>query len=129
MRNGFSTVRVYQTQTATSRYASTEKLFTFYDVNHLPFDLTDYTPTAQIKKSHGSAKVASFVCNVLEPAANGQMLLSLQYNTLANTSPGIYSYDILLSSANTKIRAVEGTVNIIGNITTWFINKTILSYI
>ena len=100
------------------QYTTWEKMFTFYDLHHLPFDLTDYTPKAQIKKSHGSANVASFVCNVLEPAANGQMLLSLQYNTLANTSPGIYSYDILLSSANTKIRAVEGTVNIIGNITT-----------
>lgn len=100
------------------QHTTWQKMFTFYDVNHLPFDLTDFTPSAQIKKSSGTANIASFICNVISPAANGQLLLALEYNSLANTSPGIYSYDVLLSSANTKIRAVQGTVNIVGNITT-----------
>ncbi len=103
------------------QYSNWEKTFTLYDQNHAPFDLSNYNPYADIKKYTNTAKIASFSCEVLYPAANGNILMSLDYDTLNNIKPGQYQYDILLVNKDfpeIKIRSVEGTVVITGNITT-----------
>lgn len=101
------------------QYSNWEKTFTLYNQNREPFDLTNYTAYADIKKYHNTDKIASFDCEILPPTANGKVVLSLDYDTLNNIKPGQYQYDLLLISIdNEKIRAVEGTVTITGNITT-----------
>lgn len=101
------------------QYSNWEKTFTLYDQNRNPFNLTNYTAYADIKKYSNTTKIASFACEILPPTANGNIVLSLDYDTLNNIKPGQYQYDVLLVSIdNVKIRAVEGTVTINGNITT-----------
>ena len=62
--------------------------------------------------------IAEFNCHILSPPTSGNMILRLEYSDTANTEPGKYSYDVLLTSSSDKIRAVEGTVEITPNITT-----------
>lgn len=95
-----------------------EKTYTLYDQNRSPFDLTNYTARADIKKYHNTANVASFSCEILNPPTLGKIVLSLDYADLQEIKPGIYQYDILLTTTdNVKIRAVQGSVDISGNIT------------
>lgn len=95
-----------------------EKTFTLYDQNHSPFNLSGYTPYAQIRKYPQTDVIAEFSCEVLNPPTLGKLVLSLDYDTVSEIKEGKYLYDILLvASDNIQIRAVEGTVEISGNIT------------
>ena len=103
------------------QYSNWEKTFTLYKQNREPFDLTNYTAKADIKKHANTQKLASFECTVLSPKENGNILLSLNYDSLVDIKEGEYEYDILLTSTidnNVKIRAVEGSIVINGNVTT-----------
>lgn len=100
------------------QYSNWEKTVTLYDQNRSPFDLSNYTAFADIKKYPNTTKIASFDCEILPPKSSGNIVLSLDYDTLLGIKPGQYQYDILLVSIdNVKIRAVEGTVTVNGNIT------------
>lgn len=99
------------------KYSSFEKMFTFLDKSKTPFDLTGYTATSQIRKYHDEEVVASFSCEVVLPATYGKIILRLGYQDTANTDPGKYLYDVLLTSNTEKLRAVEGVVEITANIT------------
>lgn len=94
-----------------------ERTVIFYGLNNTPFDLTNFTANSVIKKNYTSNTEAIFICDIISEA-NGKMLLSLNYPQLANTKPGKYKYDIILTSPdNEKIKAVEGSVDIIETVT------------
>ena len=92
-------------------------MFSFLDKNKVPFDLSGYTPIAQIRKSTKQEVVAEFSCEILEPTTSGRLILRLGYDDTANTAPGKYMYDVLLVSTSEKLRAVEGVIDITPNIT------------
>jgi hypothetical protein len=94
-----------------------ERTFIFYGVNNSYFNLTGFTANSEIKKDYSSANVeATFACDI--QSANNKVILTLNHIQLANTKPGKYKYDIILTSSNNeKVKAVEGSVDIIGTIT------------
>jgi hypothetical protein len=102
------------------KYSNFEKIVALYDKNKEPFNLTNYTASSQIRKFTDLSIVTSFTCDIVQPANTGKILISLSYSDTANANPGIYSYDVLLSSTidpNEKLRAVQGEVEITANIT------------
>ncbi len=100
------------------QYSNWEKTLTLYDQNHNPFDLTNYTASCHIRKYTNTSKIAEIQCEVLNPPTLGKILLSLSYEDLLDIKAGIYQYDILLiSSDDVKIRALQGNIDISGNIT------------
>lgn len=102
------------------KYSNYEKIVSLLDKNKEPFDLTNYTASSQIRKFSDLSIVSSFTCDIVQPANTGKILISLSYSDTANVVPGIYSYDILLSStidSSEKLRAVQGEVEITANIT------------
>lgn len=103
------------------QYSTWEKTFTLYDKTHSPFDLSNYNVFADIKKFTNTSKLASFSCEILSPPTMGKIVLSLEYDSISDLKQGQYVYDILLVhkvETQIKIRAVEGTILISGNITT-----------
>lgn len=102
------------------KYSNFEKVIILYDKNKEPFNLSDYTANSQIRKISDLSIVANFDCEVIQPGNVGKILMTLSYMDTANTKPGLYSYDILLSSITNpteKIRALQGEVEITANIT------------
>lgn len=99
------------------KYSTYERMFSFLDKNKNPFDLTGYSPKAQIRKYNNENVVAEFTCEILAPTTSGRLILRLNYYDTANTDPGKYSYDILLISDTEKLRAVEGIIDLTPNIT------------
>tara|TARA_X000000368_G_scaffold281463_1_gene223357 strand:+ start:31 stop:372 length:342 start_codon:yes stop_codon:yes gene_type:complete len=74
------------------------------------FDLTGYTPTAQIRKWAGSATATDFTCEVPSPATQGKILISLTATQTTALSPGRHVYDIVITLNATKEVVVEGSV-------------------
>jgi len=102
------------------KYSNYEKIFILYDKNKNPFNLTNYTANSQIRKITDQSVIASFTCSIQSPKTEGKILMRLSYSATANAIPGLYSYDVLLSSTTDpteKIRAVQGEVEITPNIT------------
>ena len=75
------------------------------------FNLTGYTPTAQIRKWAGSATATDFTCQVPAPATQGKILISLTATQTAALDPGRHVYDIRVSTAGGNVETVvEGSV-------------------
>ena len=76
-----------------------------------PFNLTGYTPTAQIRKWAGSATATDFTCQVPAPATQGKILISLTATQTAALNPGRHVYDIRVTTAGGTVETVvEGSV-------------------
>jgi len=102
------------------KFSNYQKVVVLFDKNKQPFNLNGYTASSQIRKSSDLSIVATFTCSIIQPPTAGKVLMSLSYLDTANTAPGIYSYDLLLSSTTNpleKIRAIQGEVEINANIT------------
>jgi len=91
---------------------------TLDDVNGDPLDLTGSTPKAQVKKSYYSANAsADFIVSIPVPT-NGVISLTLNAPVTSNLKPGRYVYDVILKdTSNTVTRILEGTINIIPQVT------------
>tara|TARA_B100000902_G_scaffold248051_1_gene234742 strand:- start:726 stop:1070 length:345 start_codon:yes stop_codon:yes gene_type:complete len=75
------------------------------------FNLTGYTPTAQIRKWAGSTTATDFTCQVPAPATQGKILISLTATQTAALDPGRHVYDIRVSTAGGNVETVvEGSV-------------------
>ena len=91
---------------------------TLDDVYGIPYDLTDVVAKGQIKKSYYSTNpTANFTVNINSPT-QGIINLTLPAETTANISAGRYLYDVAIKdTANTVTRVLEGTVNVLPQIT------------
>ena len=85
------------------------------------YDLTDAAARSQIRKSYYSANAtATFSTSV--NSTTGTITLSLTSAQTANISAGRYLYDTIvdfpgIGGANTVIRVLEGTVDVVPRIT------------
>lgn len=91
---------------------------TLDDVYGVPYDLTGVVAKGQIKKSYYSTNpTASFIININNPV-DGVINLTLPAANTANISAGRYLYDVAIKdTANTVTRVLEGTVNVLPQIT------------
>ncbi len=81
------------------------------------FNLTGYTPRAQMRKSFYSTSKTDFTAAVEGAAANGQVTLSLTATQTAALTDGRYVYDIEIDNGTTVYRVLEGMVTITPNVT------------
>lgn len=78
-----------------------------------PLDLTNYTSTAQIRKTYSSSTSVDFTVTFDSDRATGKITLSLTNSQTSAIKSGLYVYDVLISDINSKkTRVVEGTANI-----------------
>ena len=94
---------------------------TIDDVTGASYNLYNFTASAQMRKSYGSANAAAtFSASIINPT-NGIILLSLNANQTSNIASGRYLYDIKLSdnhdAANNTIRILEGMVTVSAQVT------------
>ncbi len=83
----------------------------------IPFDLSEYTGAAQLRKHYTSSNATSFTVSL---AGNtGVISLSLTSSQSANLVAGRYVYDVEITntSTNTVSRVVEGIVTVTPNVT------------
>jgi hypothetical protein len=81
-------------------------------------DLTNYTANSQIRKHFSSSSAtATFTCTT--GGTNGTVTMVMNYANTAGITDGRYVYDLSLenTSANTKLRAVEGIVTVTPRVT------------
>ena len=83
---------------------------TVKDANGNAFNLTGYTPTAQIRKWPGATGVTTFTAELGDPATAGVIILSLTAEQTATLKAGRHVYDIVITQGAQKQRVVEGSV-------------------
>lgn len=83
-----------------------------------PYDLTDHTITASMRKNYASSTAVDFTCTPRNDPTTGQMFISLDYQTTADLEPGRYLYDVVVEDLyGIKTRVVEGIATITAGIT------------
>jgi hypothetical protein len=90
---------------------------TLDDVGGAAFNLYNYTASSQMRKSYYSSNVsATFTVSTGNPS-QGIVTLSLNSANTANIIPGRYVYDVYISNADTRVRVLEGIVNVSPQVT------------
>lgn len=86
------------------------------DSNNDPFDLTNYTTAAQMRKSYASTTAYSFTAT--DNNSGGQITLSMANSVTNQLDPGRYLYDVEIASSGGNVsRVVEGIVTVTPGIT------------
>ena len=81
-----------------------------------PFDLTDHTVAAQMRKTYASQTAYDFLCS--HNGVIGQITLKMDKAVTNELDPGRYLYDVEITAANnTTTRAIEGIVTVTPGIT------------
>lgn len=89
---------------------------TVYDGSDEIFDLTGYTPFAQLRKSYYTSAASNLTVQVGD-AANGIILLSMTAANTALLNPGRYVYDLVMENASVRLRVVEGIATVFPSVT------------
>lgn len=86
---------------------------TVYDDNNQPWNLTNYTGAAKIRKSYYSTSFVSFSVSFSANRATGNVILDLTSAQTSLMEQGRYIYDVVLTdSLGKKTRVIEGIVTI-----------------
>lgn len=90
---------------------------TVSDLNGDPFDLLDYTSSAQIRKTYDSTTATDFTSSIDVDTTTGQITLELSASQTASLEAGRYVYDLIItSSGGTKTRVVEGIATVMPSV-------------
>ena len=82
--------------------------FKIFNVNNEPYDITNMTAAAQMRKNYMSSNAVSFT-TTLTPSI---LTLNLAAGLTANLIPGRYLYDIVLTTPAKTTRIIEGIATI-----------------
>ena len=89
-----------------------EHLFSLGDNdNNTTLNLAGFTVTSQLRKWAGSTTAVSFASTV-SSATDGEIQISM-----ASIKPGRYLYDVVLQDGTSKVKVVEGMVNVRAGVT------------
>lgn len=81
------------------------------------FDLSGYTPTAEIRNVKNGSLIATFTCSVVS-AAEGKIQVRLtRAQTAALDFSGMYYWDCLISIGTTTYRVIEGSAQLSKSVT------------
>jgi len=80
-----------------------------------PTDLTDYTITAQIRKSYYTSTYTAFTTGKSNLA--GEITLSLTPAQTSALKAGRYVYDVEMASSAETVRVIEGIVTVTPEVT------------
>lgn len=82
-----------------------------------PQNLTGYTASSQMRRSHYASSYKEFVCSIPFPLL-GEITMSMSAANTANLIPGRYVYDVKIDDGNGEItRIFEGIVTVLPNVT------------
>lgn len=89
---------------------------TVYDGENNVFDLTGYSPSAQIRKSYYTSASSNLTVYVSD-AANGVITVAMDAANTALLIPGRYVYDLVMDNAAVRLRVVEGIATVFPSVT------------
>lgn len=88
------------------------------DVAGESFNLATYTASSQMRKSYYSSNAAAtFSVSTGNDPSLGVITISLNSANTANIYPGRYVYDVYLTNNFSRIRVLEGIVNVTPQVT------------
>ena len=83
------------------------------------FDITNYTPKAEIRNVKNGSLIATFTCAIVAPGTNGQVQVQMsKTDTAALDFSGQYYWDLIITYATASYRVVEGSVQLSKSVTT-----------
>lgn len=86
---------------------------TLDDINGDAFNLATYTATSQMRKSYYSSNAAAtFSVSTGANPSIGVITISLDSANTANIYPGRYVYDVYVNNGTSRVRVLEGIVNV-----------------
>jgi len=86
---------------------------TLDDVAGEAFNLYAYTATSQMRKSYYSSNAAAtFNVSTGDNPGLGVITMSLSAANTANIYPGRYVYDVYVTNTVSRVRVLEGIVNV-----------------
>ena len=89
---------------------------TLDDVSGAAMNLVNYTASSQMKKSYYSSN-SSATFTATTGGINGTVTLTLTAAATANIYPGRYLYDVYVYNAASRVRVLEGIVNVTPQVT------------
>jgi hypothetical protein len=93
--------------------ASFNTSITLDDVAGEAFNLYTYTATSQMRKSYYSSNAAAtFSVSTGNDPSLGVITMSLTAANTANIYPGRYVYDVYVTNSLSRVRVLEGIVNV-----------------
>lgn len=93
--------------------ASFNTSITLDDVAGDAFNLYSYTATSQMRKSYYSSNAAAtFTVATGNDPSLGVITMSLDSANTANIYPGRYVYDVYVTNESSRVRVLEGIVNV-----------------
>lgn len=88
------------------------------DVSGDAFNLVTYTASSQMRKSYYSSNAAAtFTVSTGANAALGIITMSLDKANTANIYPGRYVYDVYVDNGVSRVRVLEGIINVTPQVT------------
>lgn len=98
--------------------ASFNTSITLDDVSGEAFNLSLFTASSQMRKSYYSSNAAAtFTVSTTEDPTLGVIVLSLDSANTANIYPGRYVFDVYVTSGASRIRVLEGIINVSPQVT------------
>ena len=98
--------------------ASFNTSITLDDVAGEGFNLVNYTASSQMRKSYYSSNAAAtFTVSTGNDPSLGVITISLDSANTANVYPGRYVYDVYVSSGTSRVRVLEGIINVTPQVT------------
>lgn len=83
-----------------------------------PIDLTGYTAVMDVKASPSSAVIVSLTSSSgVTMDSTGHINLLLPYSITSTLPPGIYQYDLILTTGIVRIHLIGGAISIFQGIT------------
>lgn len=91
---------------------------TLDDVSGENFNLVNYSASSQMRKSYYSSNAtATFSVSTGNDPSLGVITLTMNSANTANIYPGRYVYDVYVTSANSRVRVLEGIVSVTPQVT------------
>lgn len=91
---------------------------TLDDINGDAFNLVTYTASSQMRKSYYSSNAAAtFSVSTGADPSIGVITISLDSANTANIYPGRYVYDVYVNNGVSRVRVLEGIVNVTPQVT------------
>ena len=88
------------------------------DVSGAAFNLITYSASSQMRKSYYSSNAsATFSVTTGENPSLGVITISLDSANTANIYPGRYLYDVYVYNTASRVRVLEGIVNVTPQVT------------
>jgi hypothetical protein len=91
---------------------------TLDDVSGANFNLVNYSASSQMRKSYYSSNAtATFSVSTGNDPSLGVITLTMNSANTANIYPGRYVYDVYVTSADARVRVLEGIVSVTPQVT------------